>query len=369
MTLPSEPKHDGAHQINELRRAIDALDAEILKLLNRRLGIARDIGRIKQDSGAVVVDTEREHELLERLSALNPGPLGQEDLRRIFWAVINASRNMQIRDRAQLKLPAIFGVIGDPVAHSVSPLMHGRAFAYTGFNGIYLAFQVKDLPGAVAGIRALGLKGVSVTIPHKVALMELIDEVDETARRIGAVNTLVNRQGRLWGCNTDCPGAVRALKEKISIRDKRVVILGAGGAARAVGFGIKAEGGRVTIANRTLQRGQSLARDLDSEFLLLKDIRQLDCDILINTTPVGMHPQVEVTPVSKDLLSRDMVVMDAVFNPLQTRLLKDAQSCGCTTVDGATMLVYQGVQQFELWTEQRAPVEIMKRAVWEALNP
>jgi shikimate dehydrogenase len=148
-----------------------------------------------------------------------------------------------------------------------------------------------------------------------------------------------------------------------------VVILGAGGAARAVGFGIKAEGGRVIIANRTPKRGESLGRDLDSEFLRLEEIRQLDCDILVNTTPVGMHPQVDATPVSKDLLHRDMVVMDVVFNPLQTRLLKDAQACGCTTVDGATMLVYQGAKQFELWTGEQAPVEIMRQAVLEALNP
>jgi shikimate dehydrogenase len=369
MTSASGSERGGASRINELRGTIDKLDAEILDLLNQRLQIARQIGEIKQDIRTEVVDRQREHQVLDRLSALNSGPLGQEDLRRIFHAVISAARNIQIPHRAHLQLPSLFGVIGDPIAHSVSPVMHGRAFAYIGFNGIYLAFQVKDLPGATAGIRALGLKGVSVTIPHKVAVMELIDEVDETARRIGAVNTVVNRDGQLWGCNTDCPGAVRALTEKTSLRDKRVVILGAGGAARAVGFGIRAEGGRVVIANRTPKRGEILARDLDSEFVPLEDLRSLDCDILINTTPVGMHPQVDDTPLSKDLLHRDMVVMDAVFNPLQTRLLKDAQACGCTTVDGATMLVYQGAEQFELWTGEQAPVEVMRQAVLEALRP
>ena len=224
MTTLSGSEHGRALQINELRGTIDKLDVQILDLVNQRLQIARQIGDIKQDVGAEVVDQQREHHVLERLSALNSGLLGQEDLRSIFRAVISAARNIQTPHRAHLQPPSLFGVIGDPVAHSVSPVMHRRAFAYTGFNGIYLAFRVKDLPGAAAGIRALGLKGISVTIPHKVAVMELIDEVDETARRIGAVNTVVNRDGRLWGCNTDCPGAVRALKEKTSLRDKRVTL-------------------------------------------------------------------------------------------------------------------------------------------------
>ena len=142
---------------------------------------------------------------------------------------------------------SLFGLIGNPVAHSLSPMMHNQALAATGYNGVYLAFRVTDPGAAIRGIAALNFEGISVTLPHKVAVMEYLDEVDETAARIGAVNTIVNSRGRLIGYNTDCPGALEALRTRTSTRDKSAAVIGAGGAARAIGFGLVAAGSRVTI--------------------------------------------------------------------------------------------------------------------------
>ncbi|MBU4100523.1 MAG: shikimate dehydrogenase, partial [Proteobacteria bacterium] len=144
---------------------------------------------------------------------------------------------------------SLFCVIGDPISHSLSPVMHNSAFAHIGYNGVYLAFNVKQVSSAIAGIKGLGIKGVSVTIPHKLTVMEFLDEIDESAVKIGAVNTIVNRQGKLYGSNTDYLGATNALLEKTSIKDKNVIMIGAGGAARAIGYGILSEGGRLKIVN------------------------------------------------------------------------------------------------------------------------
>jgi shikimate dehydrogenase len=262
---------------------------------------------------------------------------------------------------------SLFGLIGNPVAHSLSPVMHNQAFAATGYNGVYLTFRVTDLGMAIKGIAALNFKGVSVTLPHKIAVMEYLDAVDETAARIGAVNTIVNNQGRLIGYNTDCAGALEALRTRTSIKDKSVALIGAGGAARAIGFGLVAAGGRVTILNRTRISGERLAADLQAQFLPLGEWAPNQYEILINTTPLGMYPETAATPISKANLSKDMVVMDIVYNPLETRFLKEAAAIGCGIINGVDMFVSQGAQQFALWTGKKAPVDVMRKAVIEAL--
>jgi shikimate dehydrogenase len=276
-----------------------------------------------------------------------------------------------MRKRVKAKMidadTSLFGLIGNPVAHSFSPVMHNQAFAATGYNGIYLAFRVTDPGTAMKGIAALNFKGVSVTLPHKVAVMEYLDEVDETAARIGAVNTIVNNQGRLIGYNTDCAGALEALRTRTSIKDKSVALIGAGGAARAIGFGLVAAGGRVTILNRTRISGERLAADLQAQFLPLGEWAPNQYEILINTTPLGMYPETAATPISKANLSKDMVVMDIVYNPLETRFLKEAAAIGCGIINGVDMFVSQGAQQFALWTGKKAPVDVMRKAVIEAL--
>jgi shikimate dehydrogenase len=262
----------------------------------------------------------------------------------------------------------LFAVLGDPVSHSLGPVMHNTAFDETGFNGAYLALRVKDIGNAVIGIKALGIKGASITIPHKISVMDFLDELDDTAEKIGAVNTLVNRDGVLIGYNSDGIGAVKALSEKTAIRDKNVVVLGAGGAARAIGFSVLAEGGRVTVVNRTPVNGEKLAKDLGADFQPMTALNKIDSHILINATPVGMLPEVDAMPVRKQDLDQTMVVMDIVYNPLKTRFLRTAEDIGCRIVDGVSMFVYQGAFQFELWTKMKAPVDVMKKAVLSALG-
>jgi len=266
----------------------------------------------------------------------------------------------------------LFGVIGNPVSHSLGPTMHNTALQAMGYPAVYLAFKVDDPSGAVTAVRALGLGGLSVTIPHKVSIMEHLDQVDPLAHQIGAVNTVVNRNGVLTGYNTDCYGAVAALKEKTELDGKRAAVLGAGGAARAVGFGLKTEGADVVIYNRNIDRGEALAQALDVEFRPLNDLVEtdtaVDADLVINTTSVGMTPDVDNSPLPKKALASHIVVMDIVYTPLETKLLKIAKTAGCTTVDGLTMFILQGIRQLELWTGQKPPIATMRRVVEEVLQ-
>jgi len=353
-------------EISALRQRIDDIDDQILELLNRRLAAAQAIGKAKAHAGTAVVDNRREGQIYRRLSSLNSGPLKTGSLYRIFRSVIAAGRAVQHRP-ADIGEPPIYAVFGDPVSHSLSPLMHNSALSQAGLDGFYLAFRVKDIGAAVRGVRGLGIKGASITIPHKVGVMEHLDKIDMLAAQIGAVNTIVNRQGILWGYNSDWVGAVAALTEKTSIRGKEVAVIGAGGGARAVGFGVKQQGGRVTIINRTRERGESLAHDLDCEFKPLTDVRRLPYHIIVNATSAGMHPDENSTPLKTDLLEDGMVVMDMVYNPLKTHFLTQAEKIGCSTVDGLAMFVHQGGVQFELWTGQKAPLDVMRKVVLEAL--
>ena len=354
-------------EIQKLRRRIDAIDDQILESINQRLMVAREIGKIKDSSGTAVVDFQRESAIYQRLSSLNTGPLGEAELHRIFRAIIAAGRGIQSPENKAGATP-VYAVIGNPIGHSLSPLMHNSALAHTGLSGRYLAFRVDNIAAAVGGIRSLGIRGASVTIPHKVAVMEYLDEVDPMAVDIGAVNTIINRDGILHGYNSDCAGAVKALSEKTAIKGMEVAVIGAGGGARAIGFGLKQEGGNVTIINRTNSRGEILAGELGCCFLPLAELKSVPFPIVVTTTPAGMTPDVDRRPLSPGLLESEMVVMDMVYNPLQTRLLKEAQRIGCTTVDGVSMFVHQGAVQFELWTSQKAPVDIMRKVVLEALE-
>ena len=355
------------NEIRELRQRIDEIDDQILEMMNQRLLAARKIGEIKSRLGTAVVDARRENQIYQRLSSLNKGPLNEAALHRIFRTVIAAGRGIQSAENKAGVAP-LYVVIGNPIGHSLSPVMHNSALANAGLGGCYLAFRVENIAAAVDGIRCLGIRGASVTIPHKVAVMEYLDEVDPMAADIGAVNTIINRNGILHGYNSDCVGAVKALSEKTVIKGKAVAVIGAGGAARAIGFGLKQEGGIVTFVNRTNSRGEKLARDLGCRFMPLAEIKELPCHIVVNATPVGMTPDVDSMPLSPKLIDPEMVIMDMVYNPLQTRFLKAARRIGCTIVDGVAMFVHQGAVQFELWTSRKAPVDLMRKVVLEELE-
>ncbi|MBR9985831.1 MAG: shikimate dehydrogenase [Desulfosarcina sp.] len=262
----------------------------------------------------------------------------------------------------------LYAVMGNPVGQSLSPVMHNAAFRQTGHNGVYVALHVTNLTEAVAGIRALNIRGCSVTIPHKVAVMDLLDHVDPVARNIGAVNTIVNEDGRLCGFNSDSPGAMAALLEKTPVARRRVAVIGAGGAARALAHGIAEHAGQLTVVNRSQDRGRRLAGELKCDFCPLVDFSGVGCDILINTTSVGMAPHTDQMPVAHACLRPGMTVMDIVYNPLETRLLSAAREAGCTVVDGVAMFVHQGAFQFERWTGKQAPIQLMKKTVLKALE-
>jgi shikimate dehydrogenase len=262
----------------------------------------------------------------------------------------------------------LYGVVGYPVGHSLSPVMHNAAFAEKGLNAVYLAFETKDIDGCIKGMRAFGIRGMSITIPHKSEVMPLLDEVNGLAKRIGAVNTICNDKGRLVGYNTDAVGAITTLEQKVELTGKTCTILGAGGAARAIGFILKENGVEVKVANRSSKRGRALAYSLECQFLSLDQLGKIPSDIVINTTPVGMAPRTDQCPVPEQSLTKGMVVMDIIYNPIETRLLTIAKARGCVTINGVGMFIHQGAEQFRLWTGLEAPIDTMRHAVEEALK-
>jgi len=273
------------------------------------------------------------------------------------------------------------GIIGDPVEHSVSPAMHNAAFSHLNLNYVYLPFHVskENLPGAIAGIRSLNFKGVNITVPHKSAVIPYLDEIDTLAEGIGAVNTIVNENRILRGYNTDAPGFLHMLLlEGIDPSQKKIAILGAGGAAKAIAFILADKGSRLTILNRHLERAEKLAgailhtfrKDVVARELNEKNLRVTleDSEILINTTSVGMFPHSTEILVPPDMLRSGLTVIDIIYNPPKTRLLVEAEKRGLKTINGVDMLVAQGAIAFNLWTGKEAPLLEMKSAVTRALK-
>jgi shikimate dehydrogenase len=264
--------------------------------------------------------------------------------------------------------PQIFAVFGNPVKHSLSPLMHNAAYREMGLNAVYIPFCVENLAEAVSGIRGLPISGVSVTIPFKTVVMDLLDEVDEDARIIGAVNTIRNDGGRLTGFNTDWIGLALSLASAMEIEGKRFTVLGAGGAARAVVFALLKKKGNVTILNRTRDRGEKLAREFGCEFRPLVEASKIRADCLINTTSVGMAPREDESPFGSFMPGDFGRVVDIIYNPLKTKLLADAEAAGCSILNGLDMFVLQGAEQIRLWTGEEPPEDVMKSVVLQALG-
>lgn len=265
----------------------------------------------------------------------------------------------------------LLAVIGNPVEHSLSPLIHGAAIAEAAIDVAYVAFRVEDAAGAVAAMRALGLRGYSVTIPHKEAVIPHLDRLDDSARNCRSVNTIVNDHGTLTGYSTDGPGAVAALRAGgVDPAGAHVRIVGTGGAARAIAFAL-ADAGAASIAFQAeiAEQAARLASDLDAHRpgIVAEDNRER-MTLLVNASPVGMHPREGVMPVPRELLRAPLAVFDIVYNPLETLLLKTAREAGCRTVDGVGMFAEQAALQFELFTGKPAPRPLMHRTVREALE-
>lgn len=276
---------------------------------------------------------------------------------------------------------SVCAVIGDPIRHSLSPCIHNAAFQHLELDYAYVAFRVglKDLGDAVRGMRGLSLRGLNVTTPLKLEIMRHLDRLDGSAEAAGAVNTVLNQDGTLVGYDTDGKGALTALEEgERRLAEEKVVILGAGGASRAISQTLAGEALEVVILNRTPERAERLAEEVSERVgrrvrsgklcrNVLKEELE-DADVLVNATSVGMRPREGETPVDGDLLRPGLLVFDLVYDPPETRLLREARSARAETIDGLTMLVHQGAASFEIWTGMRAPVRVMMRAARERLG-
>jgi shikimate dehydrogenase len=275
----------------------------------------------------------------------------------------------------------ICAVIGDPIEHSLSPVIQNAAFNALNLDVVYTAFTVKssNVADALTGMRALGILGLSVTMPHKETVIPYLDWIDETAKCLNAVNTIHCKEGKLFGYSTDGIGALGALRENgADPQGKRVLILGAGGAARVIAYTLIDKVEELVVLNRTVSRVEKLAETLKQRFgkeivvgslspeVIEEEISR--SDILLNTTSVGMRPNINQSAIAPDCLKSDLTVMDIVYNPLETQFVKDAKVAGAKVISGVEMLIYQGAAAFEIWTDHRAPVQVMRKAALEQLS-
>lgn len=272
------------------------------------------------------------------------------------------------RAQSVTRATRVYGVIGDPIGHSLSPLLHNTGFAARHVNAVYLPFLVHQLGDLLKAISEFGIRGFSVTIPHKQAILKYLKECEPLAADIGAVNTVVVRKdGSLYGCNTDYIGVLRALQKKMRLKSSRMLIFGAGGAARAAAFALARAGAAVAICSRRDKPAKELARAIGGEAIPRRALQAQSFDAILNATPVGMHPNVGVSPLSAAEL-QCRIVMDLIYRPERTKLLKIAAQKGIATVPGVDMFLAQGFAQWEIWTGQRAPEAAMRRAVLSALR-
>jgi len=262
----------------------------------------------------------------------------------------------------------VFGVIGNPVGHSLSPLLHNSGFVARRVNAVYLPFLVRDLRDFLGAVPEFGIRGFSVTLPHKQSILRHLKECDPLAADIGAVNTVeVRRDGSLSGCNTDYVGVLRALQRKLRLAGSRVLIFGAGGSARAAAFALARAGATVAICARRERAARELARAVGGEVVPRRALQTEFFDAVLNATPIGMHPSTEISPLApRELHCR--IVMDLIYRPEKTRLLKLAARKGIATVSGIEMFLAQGIAQWEIWMKRRAPEAVMRRAVLAALR-
>jgi 3-dehydroquinate dehydratase/shikimate dehydrogenase len=299
--------------------------------------------------------------------ALAPGQLSFEQMKDTYhYDQVNAETE-------------VYGVIGDPIGQSLSPLIHNAAFRHLGLNKVYLAFRIPrdDLPSFLDDAPELGIKGLSVTIPHKEAVLRRISQVDGAVRGVGAANTILFEPGLISGHNTDYRAAMDSIQtalaegsdERADLASKVALVLGAGGAAKAIAFGMQRRGAEVVVASRTRERADKLAEALGAKAVDWGTRHNFWVDVLVNCTPVGMHPNVDETPYDKHYLKPSMVVFDTVYNPESTLLIKDARARSCTVITGVEMFIRQAALQFKLFTGQEAPFDLMRDVLKRAIGP
>jgi 3-dehydroquinate dehydratase / shikimate dehydrogenase len=281
-----------------------------------------------------------------------PGQISCEQLKRLYRS-----------DKLELNGIKIYGLVGKPVSESRGFFIHNLIFKKEEMNSIYVNFLVDNLEEFILDFKEV-LNGFSVTMPYKQEIMKYLDDIDDNAKRIGAVNTVKIEKGQLIGYNTDMYGAIESIEQKIEIKDKEVVMLGAGGAARAIGYGIVEKGGNLVIVNRTLEKGKKLALELNCDFNEIDKIDWDNVNILINTTSVGMMPNINESPIERKYL-KNMVVFDAVYNPLITKMLDMSEKNGCEIISGIKMFIYQAARQFEIWSDRKCDIQFIEETVLE----
>ena len=269
----------------------------------------------------------------------------------------DALKNIYRINKLKNKNPKIFGLVGNPVHHSKGIIFHNGLFSKLNLNNIYVNFLVDDINSFIKNYKKI-INGLSITIPFKRKIISQIDKIDPISKKIGAVNTVIKKNEKLIGYNTDMTGAIKSINSKIKIKGKKVLMLGAGGVARAIGYGIIKEKGKMTILNRTAKKAEKLAKELKCSSNKLSQIKnQKDIDIIINATSIGMHPNINKTPIKKQtlkkIISKKAVVFDSVYNPKKTKLLKESQQLGCNVIGGYSMFINQAKEQFKFFTGRR----------------
>lgn len=368
------------HDLEAIHRRLSALDADIVKIATmahsphdglRMLRLMREseiptIGICMGDIGtpsrllAGKFGAPFTYSTFHHERALAPGQLSYQQMTEIYhYDGIGPDTE-------------VYGVIADPVGHSLSPIIHNLAFRELGLQKVYLPFRVpgEDLRPFLSDCEEMGVRGLSVTIPHKEDVISCLDELDESARDIGAVNTVLFQDGKKIGSNTDLPAAMTtmdpALKSRYGadgIKGRRALVLGAGGVAKTIAYGLVKQGANVVICSRTQTRSELLAEQLQCDFVDWDRRHNVEADLLVNGTPVGMHPNVDQTPLEKRGLRREMVVFETIYNPEQTLLVKLARESGCEVVTGLEMFVRQAALQFEMFCGQEAPLDLMRAEV------
>jgi 3-dehydroquinate dehydratase / shikimate dehydrogenase len=323
---------------------------------NHRKVVAIPMGEVALPARFLALRAKRAFAYAPVEKATAPGQISLQDMTRLYRADRFDSRTR------------VYGVVGDPIEHSLSPAMQNAGFAARRMNAVYLPFRVRDLRDFLASIKPLGIGGFSVTLPHKERIVGKLDGCDPLAQKIGAVNTVVVRRGgELYGYNTDYVGVLRSLERRIALRGSRVLVVGAGGAARAVAFALTEAGSAVCVWARRSDRAKSLARAVGGESIGRPRLGREFFDAIVNATPVGMYPHQGQSPLDANELNCRLV-FDTIYRPRKTRLLQLAERRGIATVSGVQMFLAQGTAQWEIWTGERAPVSAMRRALEDALG-
>jgi len=294
--------------------------------------------------------------------ATGPGQLSLDALRRVYRLGPGQGRARKPLTRRT----RVYGVIGDPIGHSLSPLLHNAAFAAADIDAVYLPFHVRDLRDFLSSVDPFGIAGFSVTLPHKESILRHLDECDPLAADVGAVNTVAVRAGCLYGYNTDYVGVLRSIERRVPLASSRVLLFGAGGSARAAAFALVRAGAAVAVCARRPARARALAKAVGGEVVDRRALRSESFDAIVNCTPVGMYPGGGSPLKASELNCR--VVMDLIYRPQKTDLLRLAERRGIATISGVEMFLLQGAAQFEIWTGRRAPAAAMRRALLGALD-